>query len=302
MAVVEFVEHWDSRNGSVTSQPSASSTRVFNVSTDSITDDDQVVLAHASCPKPGDVHPNNSSLGCVSVTASVRESSELHWQVTAEYSTFGGTLLPWQEIENPLDRPVRLIFSWVDYEAVMEEAYWQRVPGDTFDGFKSIVSNIVGEYFDPPPMTTMKYPSLSVVRNEATLDLGKVIDYTDTLNSNAFSLAGRSVAKHQCWCHSINIGELQVENNVFFYQYTYTFHFARVDWLRRIANVGLMRWNQLEGRPEHITENGRRITKPVFLDSSGQPIPIPEPPDIVDPFYMVWRDKEEADFSLLGIF
>lgn len=303
MAVISVNEHWEGREGSITSEPSARSSRTFIVLTDSITDDDQTVLAHPSIPSPGDVHPNNAGLGVSSVTAAPSSGGELStcWMVSVEYTTFSGSLLPEQTEPNPLARPVRILnVTWGEYEQAMEKAYIKEA--GVFSEVKYAVTSNVGEPYDPPQMTRHFYPILTLTKNYSNLNLDDIAYYSDKLNSNTFTAFGLSVEKHQCWCGPIASSEQRSENGVLYYEYTFTFSFRTETWNIPIANMGLFRWNATKGAPEHIIMNGVKITKPVYLDENGQPIAVPDVPGVIQPHYIEWRDKEERDFADLGIF
>lgn len=305
MAVVWVNERWKERRGRLSSQPSAESTRTFQVKTDSILDDDQVVLNHELIPKPGDAHPNNAGIGVSEVEAGPDGESSEHWIVTVKYGSFGGSLLPGDDIENPLERPIKFLgLTWESFDWVVDSAYFKDPFSGEFSETRRAVATLIGEPYDPPQTRQRIYPVVRYTKNVAVVDMQLVLDYSDTVNSNQFSFAGRTVVPHQCLCRHIELSGLQRENNVQFYQLTFTFAFGIGTWDIDIPHRGLFRWNSIKGAPEHIRENGKLITKPAYLDIAAQPIapPAPETLDLIEPVYLTFNDYEEKNFNALGIF
>jgi len=136
---------------------------------------------------------------CRSIGGRQQERSPQHWIVTAEYSSapLSQQQQDAQQYENPLDRPSAIRWNSVKYSRAC-----------IFDTGGNLILMSSGEPPDPPAEMDASNWVVSVRHNEPAIP-AFIIDYTDAVNTSAFTIQGLTVDPYVAKIMEIEIGELQ---------------------------------------------------------------------------------------------
>ncbi len=318
MAVVSIYEVWTGRTGQDTFTKRRTYARVFEVWTDTAFDD---VVSVGSCPllpRLGNGYPSDPPAVCVAVKPQQDDETPLRWMVTIDYDTQpetpqklanqqqpsggggpggGSPQGPGQVPENPLARPPSWKGGFQQTTKVLAEAFkFDPATGNQLPGSVP-VRNSAKLPFDPPVTVEESYVVLTVTRNVALLDLGKLKDLRDAVNSKPWYGLNPRCAR----VVGIDFGS-KFENNVFFWELSHQIAIKDDTWDLRKLDAGFavliheQRLNDPQGgvdRWKVITdENGEPIKEPVPLDGAGGQKKPGDPET-----YLVFQGYKQRDFN-----
>lgn len=294
MAIVSVDELFESRQGAWTTNEGRKYTRVFRVLTNNQYDGPNVAIQAAGINRGDQYLPQGSDLGleqdtnayCNTLSAVQEEGDSLGWIVTAEYGPYSTLWAGGGPAQNPLLQPIDVSWSERDQEVVADM---------DVDG-KAIV-NTAGDPYDPPIMDDDPRQVITIVRNEAMLNLPLLQLYRKAVNSDVFAgynpLMVRVVSILPKSVFHQDIG--------WYYQVTYEFealppwsqYAGLYGWRRTVLNQGLRSINSTTGNLQHVTINGIPVTEPVLLDKNGYYKQ--NNPNV--PYYNVYQLRPELPFA-----
>lgn len=278
-----------------------SAARHFIVKTDAVTDDDTVVLAYASVPDPGDVHPNDATMVVTEVAAKPRDGDAKLWDVDVAYNTstaiFGFRPDDWQASLNynttPTARKPSITFSTGFREVEVYQAF------DYVTGLRNQpIVNSAGQSFDPQP--TMQRPTftLTVVKNQLLFDPIQAAAYAGAVNSDDWTINEDPLIKLLPGLGRIRIDAQTVsEAGGFYWVVTYTIDIDSEGWNLKPLDQGLAKRDDNDRLVVVRDANNTAYTAPVNLDGQGRVLP-----DVLDPVFHDFRVYPELPFAALGIF
>ncbi len=256
---------------------SGSATRTFIIeSSTALTE--QTVLALG--PGIGAKHPRLSGLYATSKSCKPTRKDLKAWQLTVNYQSVPANV---QYEENPLARPPVVTWSSVSYE---EEIY-KDIAGKT-------ILNSAGDYFDPPIRVARSRWQVSYKRNRAWIPTW-ILDYTDAINSDQFTIGGLTVPRGYAKLDRIEIGPMQIENGVTYYEVSYTFTLQKESWQPKILDQGL--YEKVGGVRRRIRVSGEPVSEPVLLDGTGQALANPAPENAV--YLTQYKAYRELPFATI---
>lgn len=268
---VDSIKELRGRSGDIQGIQSTA-VRRWRVHTTANTDDQYTIYANTSgiIPRGFEPHPNNLILTCRSVTITEDDDKKNWWIAEAKYSAapVGESERQEEEIENPLARPAKIRWTTAAYQRAI---YKDR------DG--NGIMNSAGDYFDPVVEIDESRWVATVSKNVSSVP-SWLIDYTDAVNSDSFSIGGLTVEVEKAKLSQIDISELQNENGVDFYVLTYAIEFKKDGWKVVLLDQGLRK--KVSGVQKDITVadddgNESKISSPVPLNGSGGVLSDPTP-------------------------
>lgn len=275
MAVIAVAEDHKAWTGSRDHHYKRTYSRQLIVHTDSKFDGPAIILACQWVPQPGDVYATgydrDNGARVKNVSCRIVDNDNTTWLVTVEYSSEVE-----ESPENPLLREPEVSWEFQQFQKPAE----RDVNGNT-------ITNSAGDPFDPAPEVDDSRPVLVVVKNEATFNEARAIQYQDAVNTDQF----RGFEPNQAKIQSIT-GRKMEENNVEFWQVTYTVHFRREGWNLEILDRG---YNEAGGTPI-FDEKGQKPSQPPLLNGSGQKLESSGTPQ-----YRTYQVYKERAFGPLGI-
>lgn len=263
-------------------------TRLFRVVTNSRLDDGVQLLAlvGGDLPARGDFYTSTLS-GNIDTGAWVkkidpqqdRENPKI-WEVRVEY----GPGEP--PAQNPLDRPAK--YSW-------GKAKFTKPAIKDRDG--NAVMNSAKVYYDPPAEMDDSRRTLTIVRNEASYDAARSLDYEDAVNAAAFMGFARNCVKVE----GITATS-ESENGFNYWTVTYEFHMRRDTWTLSLLDQG--RHERIAGKLVPIKdrmEGGGKadtfVTDPVPLDGAGRELANPTPANAKYNDHDVYQERSFSVFN-----
>ena len=232
----------------------------------------------AAGPALGSAHPSLQGMMCVAKSARPQRSDLRAWELSCSYVNAS---VEWQD--NPLLRPPVITWANVQYE----EDLLRDIAGRA-------VLNSAGDYFDPPLKVQRSRWQVSYKRNRASVP-SWITNYADAINSDQFVLGALTIKPRCAKLDKIEIGPLQIENDVAFYEVSYTFTLQRESWQPSILDQGL--YEVVNGERRRIRNAGEPVTEPVLLDGRGRAIEDPAPHKAV--FLRHYKAYYELPFSVL---
>jgi hypothetical protein len=182
------------------------------------------------------------------------------WIAVATYEPYDPVQFP----ENPLLTPLEIEGGFNPYETIIDR-----------DQTGAAVVNSTGDPFDPPLTSEDPRPSLTIVRNEATIDWGLLYMYRNAVNSDFFWGAPPTyvkvsrIAPKRMWNQYLaNFG---ITPGGFYWSVTYEFQFNPQGWHAFVLDQGMRKL--VMGKPQQIAFNGIPITSPALLDGAGGVLP-----------------------------
>lgn len=238
-----------------------SANRTFLV-TDTAPTTERLVLLTG--PALGSAHPRFAGLYCVSKSCRAKRKDLTAWELTATYQSVPANT---QYVENPLARPAVISWSSVSYE---EEIY-KDIAGKT-------ILNSAGDYFDPPIRVARSRWQVTYKRNRASVPTW-ILNYADAINSDEFTIGGLTIPRGYAKLDRIEIGPMQIENEIAYYEVGYTLTVQPESWQPKILDQGL--YEKVGGVRRRIRVNGEPVSEPVLLDGTGQALADPAPENAV---------------------
>lgn len=259
MALVYIKEVHFGRGGSSAGATDSKSRRQFLIKTTTKLENDQTVFAQAaaSLPAAGQSHPDNFFLKARSITVDPYRDSPIHWLARVEYDSkpLDQKEKERQEISNPLSRAAVVEWESVQYEQVAEK-----------DRDGNGVLNSAGVAFDPPATIPASRWVIRVSKNVASVP-DWVLSSNNRVNSAAVTVGGLEFDAETLMLQGIKIGNLQEENGVEFYVFSFELHYQEDGWALSLLDQG---YEELDGGSlVPILIDGERPTSPQLLNGSG---------------------------------
>lgn len=210
-------------------------------------------------------HPVLIGHSCRNVKVTQDDGAPRKWTIEAEYSS--KPIRENQQEENPLNRPAQIEIETASYK----RAIWQDINS------KGIL-NSAGDYFDPPVEVDVAYWTFRVKKNVADVPT-YILDYENAVNNAAFTIRGLSIGQYEAKISGIRIGELKIEGDYQYFEFSYTLERRREKWIPlKVLDQGL-RYKSGTDR-KHIMDQStppRPVTSPRLLDGAGAVLSDPTP-------------------------
>jgi hypothetical protein len=276
MAVIEIDELFDGRSGTWDVANGRGFTRRFRALCSSVLDGPNTVKA-ALGVRYGDKYllaetTNDQYAYVVSIDAQQEEGDALGWIVTVTYGAFDANTAGGGPDNNPLLQPIDVQWTFRNQEVVCQ-----------YDVNGNAILNTAGDPFDPPLVVDDPRPMLTVVRNEASIDLSWLYTYRTAVNSDPFAGWPPQMAR------VIQISPRSVFHQFvgWYWQVTYEFEFnPPMGYRPKILNMGLRKKSQAaanRGQLVPIVINGQPINQPMMLTKQGYVAKPTDPPYFVQP-------------------
>jgi hypothetical protein len=262
--------------------------REYKFTASSQSDDEATLLAHASAPQYGSVHPNDSG-AWVNSRKGKCTTGYVDWRLFVTWSSKRELAV------DPTTEPAIITVSTEQFQKVADK--------DT-DG--KAICNSAGDPFDPPYMMDDSRRVIHVSKNMSGHPAW-LLDYQDMVNSDSFSIKGVTYAAGVGKLQRVTIGEDQTRNGVPFVVVQLEIHCQREGWhlepldagFRQLAYDGLTRIN-IYNSPSTTNENGasERISSPAPLDGVGQALADPDTNNCIFLDYTVYKTDTFAALPL----
>ena len=222
------------------------------------------------CPRRYDLHPDPAFAGARvdSISVVAADDSETLSYVSVRYST------ELDEQDNPLERPAEITM------AASRETRPAFVDGEGEANLNTAGDPVVG--FERSDTTWIFHVSKNVNKLPRVL-----LDYNDTLNSDAVKLRGLTCKPGTVSVRDLRVGDWENENDVEFFVFSFDLHYRRGGWIEERLNQG---YNELVERSVPLavprllpddtwqTTTTALVKERIFLDS-GEP---PAEPQLLD--------------------
>jgi hypothetical protein len=210
-------------------------------------------------------HPVLIGHSCRNVKVTQDDGAPRKWTIEATYSS--KPIKENQAEENPLNRPAQIEIETASYR----RAIWEDINGDA-------VLNSAGDYFDPPVEIDVGYWTFRVKKNVADIPT-YLLDYENAVNNAAFTIRGLSIGQYEAKLSNIRIGDLKIEGDYQYFEFSYTMERRREKWIPlKVLDQGFR--YKSENKRIHIMDNSptpRPVTSPRLLDGAGNVLVDPTP-------------------------
>lgn len=232
-------------------------TRVFRLTTSSQTDNAFTVGSNGSLPVIGNTFPSDANAYCTDLDVQCVRGWRI-WDVTATYST--------ERALNTTPTSDPTFITW-DTEQFQKPAVQDK------DG-KAVV-NSAGDAFLPPEQMDDSRRIVTVQKNLAAVPTW-ILDYQDAVNSDTFTIDGRSIAIGEAKMQRVSVGPAEIRNGTAFRAVTFVIALRRDGWAYKLLDQGYNRIDTEavgtgESKRTPIYIRGQLPTAPVLLDGNGQP-------------------------------
>lgn len=272
MAVTSAYEIGNGREGSDKStgkRNTRTRTRIFRVVTNNPHDGSDLVLA--ACPPLASFYPTASGFVLTERKAAQDGRMKTIWTVTLVYSlgdTDSSQANPQQA--DPLDDSRQ--FDWTTQT--------RQEPTHQDKDSKAIL-NSAGQYFENGVVRDVTTWQVTITQN--CIGVPSWFDnYRDAINSSSIKIDGFQFNAYQVKVMSIKIGHWQTRNDIAYRPLTIVLG-IRTSWRKMILDEGLVALNGNPNDPNYgkpalaIMADGRKATRPVPLDGSGNVLANPSP-------------------------
>ena len=281
MTILSVVETWSGETGSADNTWLRTYTRVFRVITDDPNHSVYDIGSHPSIPLLWSLHPDDLRTFCDKITPKRISGSREVWDVTCTYTN--KVEEDTEPDENPLNRPWKLswtsqLFTKVAERGIKRETIDARgnvivpAPGGAILG---PLINSAGDQFDPPVEIEQSNWQLTAKKNIATVPTW-LMDYRDSLNHSAITIAGILFQRGELRINSMSIGPFTYENKVGFYPFEIQIAQKSETWIRELLDQGTHEVKTLnvggtptQSRLRVVDKKGQHVTEPVRLDGLG---------------------------------
>ena len=255
-------------------------TRVFRLTTSSQTDDAYTVGSKGSLPVIGNTHPSDGNAYCSDLDVQCVRGWRI-WDVTATYST--------ERVLSSTPTSDPTYITW-DTEQFQKPATQDK------DG-KGVV-NSAGDPFIPPEQMDDSRRIVTVQKNLANVPTW-ILSYQDAVNSDAFTIDGRSIAIGEAKMQRVSVGPPEIRNGVTFRQVTFVIALQRDGWAFKLLDQGYneRRLITTDGK-KVIHINGQIPSSPVLLDGNGF---AQLDPDSASAVFLTFNVYKQQPFSSLPL-
>ena len=232
---------------------------VYQVVTDSSSDDEYVVGSYSGLPRIGQQHPSDSNAWCVDISPELERDTKINWMVGITYSSAN------EIAQNPLMEPS--VIEW-DGENFDEVAVYDRSG--------HAILNSAGDYY-ADAMRERSRRVVTVVKNIGNVP-SWILEAEDAVNSSQFTLDGKPIAANKAKLSAPKIGRWQQRNGVWYREMTMVIKLNKDGWNLQPLDAGFRYRNSLGQLVRAYSEgDGTDVTTPVLLDGAGgllsNPIP-----------------------------
>lgn len=292
MSVLRISEKWDGRGGESGGITDTRSTRSFLVITSSRYDDEFTIAASGLLPTQFSSHPHFAFLTARRTRYNQRSEHSRVWDVEVEYSSEPLSQREQEEAQqqspNPLARAPQVRWASQQYAKAIHK---------DLDG-KALV-NSAGDPFDPPVEVDRSRWVVTISKNVSSVP-PVILTYSDSINDNPFTIGGVTVEAKKAKLMALEISELQVENDIQFYVFTYAMEFRKEGWTLEVLDQGLRQKDPndatLRIRIQDDGDPAQDVQSPWPLDGSGGKLADPKFDTVK---FLEFRAYEERDFSIL---
>lgn len=296
MSVVRCAPHWKGRDGSFENVQNNRVSRTWIVVTDDKNDNQFTISSYFATDVEGGIvfltpHPDANAYTARGLQADQQDESPFWWMVTVTYST---EPLKADEEErqapNPLDRPARI--TW-DSENAQEFT--------VKDKDDEAMLNSAGDPLEPVEKDDIRW-IISITKNFEELP-DWVIDTVNCVNSSAITVSGKTLPARTVKVNRLRIGELQIDNDVPYYEVTVELAYKKGTWDVKRLDEG---FNVIAGDGKLEATDKKRIlvedddgefqppTEAIPLDGEGGILEFPTP-DTAQ--YITFKIYEEEDLN-----
>ena len=255
-------------------------TRVFRLTTSSQTDDAYTVGSNGSLPVIGNTHPSDGNAYCTDLDVQCVRGWRI-WDVTATYST--------ERVLSSTPTSDPTYITW-DTEQFQKPATQDK------DG-KGVV-NSAGDPFIPAAQMDDSRRIVTVQKNLANVPTW-ILSYQDAVNSDAFTIDGRSIAIGEAKMQRVSVGPPEIRNGTTFRQVTFVIALRRDGWAYKILDQGFNEKDPADAtKRKPIYINGQLPSSPVLLDGTGK---AKTDPKTANATYLTYNVYKTADFSQLPL-
>jgi len=210
------------------------------------------------------------------------------WIITVGYGWYDPNNAGGGPAQNPLLMPIDVSWDFRDHETVLD-----------VDQSGNAVLNTAGDPYDPPIVIDDPRLVLTVVRNEATFNVGWALTYRNAVNSDPFA------GFPPLCCKVLNISSKNQwhQDQGWYSQTNYQFEFIspQVDYdsqygfRKRIISQGYRAISVVTGKPYHVTFKGVPVNSPVLLDKNGYLLTSSQ-----QPYFQTFQAYPELPFEAFG--
>lgn len=275
-------------------------------------------------PRRGDALPEDTYCSAFTCALKRDEIQPLIWRAVITYKpdSLDEKEREKQQFPNPCERPAEIEWDSVGYEVVVDKTVEDYTPpGRTLIRAGTAIVNTALDEFDPPVTETEYYWTASFTKMLPAVP-GWVMGFAGRVNNSDFMIDGILVPEGCARMIGLHIGKRQRENGFPFRELRGTIEFRTTRETRFTGDsVPTPFITEIKNQGYHFgsvsTARGR-IRTPVFsstgvvnetatdpvcavpwpLDSAGQPI---EDPDFDNTYFLQFRTKRTADFSVLPL-
>ena len=253
------------------------------------------VLQDSGLPRKGEAYPlsDRPFHYCIGRSVDRERDTREAWIVRVTYQDISmedGSTTP----ERPWDLPVRIETADLDMgQAALEQAYRGQHPDSeegvlekgTFGNPEVNVVNSARMPFDPPVPFEETCVQYRITENRRNWDMNTVFNFRRTVNSNAFRLAGRSIAPWQGFMAGISASTEYwsvpgTRARIPYYRLSFTIRVITDrtwGWQIKVANRGTAiineagtGWKRDTGTGAFVDQNDKPITEPMWLSKNGK--------------------------------
>ena len=255
-------------------------TRVFRLTTSSQSDDQFTVGSNGSLPVIGNTFPSDGNAYCTNLDVQCIRGWRI-WDVTATYST--------ERVLNTVPTSDPTYITW-DTEQFQKPATQDK------DG-KGVV-NSAGDPFIPAEQMDDSRRVVTVQKNLANVPTW-ILSYQDAVNSDAFTIDGRSIAIGEAKMQRVSVGPPEIRNGTTFRQVTFVIALRRDGWAYKILDQGFNEKDPADTtKRKAIYINGQLPSSPVLLDGTGKAQTDPKTANAV---YLTFNVYKTQAFSSLPL-
>ena len=255
-------------------------TRVFRLTTSSQTDNAFTVGSNGSLPVIGNTFPSDGNAYCTNLDVQCVRGWRI-WDVTATYST--------ERVLSSTPTSDPTYITW-DTEQFQKPATQDK------DG-KGVV-NSAGDPFIPAEQMDDSRRVVTVQKNLANVPTW-ILSYQDAVNSDAFTIDGRSIAIGEAKMQRVSVGPPEIRNGTTFRQVTFVIALRRDGWAYKILDQGFNEKDPADTtKRKAIYINGQLPSSPVLLDGTGKAQTDPKTANAV---YLTFNVYKQQAFSSLPL-
>ena len=255
-------------------------TRVFRLTTSSQTDNAFTVGSNGSLPVIGNTFPSDGNAYCTNLDVQCVRGWRI-WDVTATYST--------ERVLSSTPTSDPTYITW-DTEQFQKPATQDK------DG-KGVV-NSAGDPFIPAEQMDDSRRVVTVQKNLANVPTW-ILSYQDAVNSDTFTIDGRSIAIGEAKMQRVSVGPPEIRNGTTFRQVTFVIALRRDGWAYKILDQGFNEKDPADTtKRKAIYINGQLPSSPVLLDGTGKAQTDPKTANAVFLTFNVYKQQAFSSLPL----